>query len=63
MFSDCYPEYKALPDYKRILQHWITNYEDIDNDNECIAQNFRDLSIDMQNNNIPEPESFFIESE
>ena len=38
----------------------ITNYEDIADNDECVAKYFKNLSIDMQNNNIPKPESFYI---
>lgn len=62
-FSDHYLEYKARPGYERTLQHWITDYEGIKNDDEHVAQYLGDLSIDMQNDNTPELESFYIESE
>ena len=39
------------------------NYKYIENNNERVAQYFRDLSINMQNDNIPKLESFHIESE
>lgn len=62
-FSNCYSEYKAQPGYEGILQYWITDYEGIKDNNERVAQYFRDLSIDIQNDNIPEPESFYIKLE
>lgn len=61
-FSDHYLEYRARPSYERILQGWIIDYERIENDDERIAQYFGDLLIDTENDNIPEPESFYIES-
>ena len=60
-FGDCYPKYKARPSYKRNLQRWITEYEGVDDD-EDIAHYFGDLSIDTQNDNTPERESFYIGS-
>lgn len=39
------------------------NYEGIKDDNECVAQYFRNLPIDTQNDNIPKPELFYIELE
>ena len=62
-FSDCYPKYKARPGYERTLQYWITDYKGIGDNNEHIAQYFRDLSIHMQNDNILESESVYIKSE
>ena len=40
----------------------MTKYEGIEDD-EHVAQYFRNLLINTQNDNIPEPESFYIESE
>lgn len=62
-FSDHYPKYWARPGYEQTLQDWITDYEGIENDDECIAQYFGDLSIDTENDNTPEPDSFYIKSE
>ena len=61
-FSDHYPEHKARPSYERDLQRWITKYKGIEDD-ERVAQHFKNLSINTQNDNTPEPESFYIESE
>ena len=38
------------------------DYEGIVDNDKSVAQYFGDLSIDMQNDNSPEPESFYIES-
>lgn len=61
-FSDHYCKYRTQPGYEQTLQIWIINYEGIENDDEIVAQYFEDLSIDTENDNIPEPESFYIES-
>ena len=61
--SDRYSEYKARPGYEGTVQCWITDYEDIEDDDEHVTQYFGNLSIDTQNDNTLEPESFYIESE
>ena len=60
-FADRYSKYKARSSYKQNLQRWITEYKGVDDD-EDVAHYFGDLSIDTQNDNIPEPDSFYIES-
>ena len=52
--GDRYPEYKNRPGYERNLQHWITEYEGVDND-EGIAHYFGDLSINIHDDYTPEP--------
>lgn len=55
MFDNRYPKYKAWLSYERNLQQWISEYQGV-NDNENIAHYFENLSINMQNKNIPKPE-------
>lgn len=62
-FSDHYSEYKDHSVYSRMLQHWIMDYESIEDDDKRIAQYFGDLLIDIQNDNTFEPDSFYFESE
>ena len=40
----------------------ITDYEGIEDDDKHVAQDFVNLSINMQNDNIPKLELFYIES-
>ncbi len=63
-FGDCYPEYKTRPRYEQNLQRWITKYEGVSND-KSIAQYFRDLSIDTNDDYTTEStlESFYTKSE
>lgn len=39
------------------------DYEGMEDNNKYIAQYFENLSIDIQNNNIPKLKSFYIKSE
>ena len=43
-FGDRYSKYKAQPSYKQNLQHWIMEYESVDDDKN-IAHYFKNLSI------------------
>ena len=59
-FSDYYSEYKTHSSYEQDLQYWITKYDSIEN-NDYIAQYFKNLLINTQNDNIPKLKSFYIE--
>ena len=61
-FGDCYSKYKAWPSNEQDLQHQITEYEAIEDD-ERVVQYFEDLSINTQNDNTSKLEFFSIESE
>ena len=61
-FGNRYLEYKVQQSYQQNFQHWIIEYEGVDND-ENIAHYFEDLSIDANNDCTPGSESFYTESE
>lgn len=61
-FGDRYSECKSRRGYEQTLQRYITKYEGIEDD-EDVAQYFRNLSINKRNDYTPEFVSFYTKSE
>ena len=61
-YGDCYPKSKVRPNYEQNFQHWIMEYNGIDN-NKDKTYYFEDLSININIDCTPGSESFYTNSE